>query len=141
METVSTTTTIDLDTRRYGRLLAKALPTVIKSEDENNRMLAIIENLMAKGEHNLTPEEDALLELLIDLVHDYEEKHDPFPPSPPHRMVAFLLEQRGLKPSDLWPVLGSKGRVSEILSGKRAISKAQAKTLAAFFHVNVSLFL
>ncbi len=135
------TTTIDLDTKRYGRLLARALPTVIKSEDENNRMLAIIENLMAKGEHNLTPEEDALLELLVDLVHDYEEKHDSLPPNRPHKMVAFLLEQRGLKPSDLWPLLGSKGRVSEILSWKRAISKAQAKRLAAFFHVGVSLFL
>jgi HTH-type transcriptional regulator/antitoxin HigA len=140
METMSTAT-IDLDTRRYGRLLARALPTVIKSEDENNRMLAIIEDLMAKGEDNLTPEEDALLELLVDLVHDFEEKHYPLPPSPPHKMVAFLLEERGLRPSDLWPVLGSKGRVSEILSGKRAISKAQAKTLAAFFRVGVGLFL
>lgn len=50
-------------------------------------------------------------------------------------MVAFLLEQRGLKPGALWRVLGLKGRVSEILSGKRAISKDQAKKLATFFHV------
>ena len=135
------TTTIDLDTKRYGRLLAKALPTVIKSEDDNNRMLAIIEDLMAKGEDGLTAEEDALLELLVDLVHDFEEKHYPLPSSTPHRMVAFLLEQRGLKPSALWPVLGSKGRVSEILSGKRAISKEQAKKLAVFFHVGVDLFI
>jgi len=135
------TTTIDLDTKRYGRLLAKALPTVIKSEDDNNRMLAIIEDLMAKGEDGLTAEEDALLELLVDLVHDFEEKHYPLPSSPPHRMVAFLLEQRGLKPSALWAVLGSKGRVSEILSGKRAISKEQAKKLAVFFHVGVHLFI
>jgi HTH-type transcriptional regulator/antitoxin HigA len=56
-------------------------------------------------------------------------------------MVAFLLEQRGLKPSELWPVLGSKGRVSEILAGKRSISKDQAKKLAAFFHVGVGVFI
>ena len=135
------TTTIDLDTKRYGRLLAKALPTVIKSEDQNNRMLAIVEDLMAKGEDSLTPEEDALLELLVDLVHDYEERRYPLPSSPPRKMVAFLLEQRGLKPADLWPVVGSKSRVSEILSGKRAIGKEQAKRLAAFFHVGVGLFL
>ena len=134
------TTTIDLDTKRYGRLLAKALPTVIKSEDQNNRMLAIVEDLMAKGEDSLTPEEDALLELLVDLVHDYEERRYPLPSSPPRKMVAFLLEQRGLKPADLWPVVGSKSRVSEILSGKRAIGKEQAKRLAAFFHVGVGLF-
>ena len=135
------TSTIDLDTKRYGRLLAKAHPTVIKSEDENDRMLGIIEGLMAKGEENLTAEEDALLELLVDLVHDFEEKHYPLPPSPPHRMVAFLLEQRGLKPSALWPVLGSKSGVSDLLTGKRAISKDQAKKLAAFFHVGVELFI
>ena len=134
------TTTIDLDARRYGRLLAKALPTVIKSEGENRRMLAITEDLMAKGEDNLTPEEDALLELLVDLVHDFEETHYPLPSVPPHKMVAFLLEQRGLKPRDLWAVLGSRGRVSEILSGKRAISKDQAKKLAHFFHVGVEVF-
>ena len=140
METMSTTT-IDLDTKRYGRLLAKALPAVIKSEDENSRMLGIIEDLMAKGESEFTPEEDALLELLVDLVHDYEGKQYPLPASPPHEMVAFLLEQGGLKPSDLWPVLGSKGRVSEILSGKRAISKDQAKKLASFFNVGLDLFI
>jgi len=140
METMSTGT-IDLDTKRYGRLLAKALPTVIKSEDENNRTLAIIEGLMAKGEEKLTAEEDALLELLVDLVHDFEERHYPLPSSPPHQMVAFLLEQRQLKPSALWPVLGSKSRVSDVLSGKRAISKDQAKKLAAFFHVGVELFI
>ena len=74
-----TMTTVDLDTKRYGKLLAKALPAVIKSDDENNRVLEIIEHLMEKGEQNLTAEEDALLELLVDLVHDYEEKRYPLP--------------------------------------------------------------
>jgi HTH-type transcriptional regulator/antitoxin HigA len=64
--------------------------------------------------------------LLVDLVHD---------------LVAFLMEQRGLKPSALYPVLGTKSRVSEVLSGKRGISKEQAKKLAAFFHVGVELFI
>ena len=104
-------------------------------------MLAIVEGLMAKGERNLTAEENTLLDSLVDLVHDFEERHDPFPSSPPHRMVAFLLEQRGLKASALYPVLGTKSRVSEVLSGKRGISKEQAKKLAAFFHVGVELFI
>ena len=135
----SATTT--LDRKRYGRLLARAVPTVIKSEEEHKRMLALIEGLMMKGEENLVPEEVALLELLADLVHAFETRHVPIPASAPHEMVAFLMEQRGLKPSDLWPVLGSKSRVSEILSGKRSISKEQAKKLAAFFHVRVGVFI
>ena len=135
------TSTCDLDTKRYGRLLAKTVPTVIKSEQENARTLSIIEDLMARGEKALTPEEDALLELLLDLVHAFETKHYPLAADKPHEMVAFLLEQRRLTPSSLWPILGSKGRVSEVLSGKRAISKEQARKLAAFFNVGVQLFI
>ena len=136
-----TTSTCDLDTKRYGRLLAKTVPTVIKSEQENARTLSIIEDLMARGEKALTPEEDALLELLLDLVHAFETKHYPLALDKPHEMVAFLLEQRGLTPSSLWPILGSKDRVSEVLSGKRAISKEQARKLAAYFNVGVQLFI
>ena len=55
-------------------------------------------------------------------------------PGPRRReMVAFLLEQRGLKPSDLWPVIGSKGRVSEILSGKRAWARGRRKSSRSSF--------
>jgi HTH-type transcriptional regulator/antitoxin HigA len=131
----------DLDLKRYGRLLARAVPKVIKTEEENERALAIVESLMAKGEGNMTPEEDALLELLTDLIHDFEEKAYPIQKSEPHKMVAFLLEQRGLTPKDLWPVVGSKSRVSEILAGKRGVTKEQAKKLAAFFHAGVELFI
>ena len=134
-------TATEIDVKAYGRLLSRTVPTVIKTEEENLRMLAIVDKLMAKGEDNLTPEEDALLELLVDLIHDFEEKRYPLPKSEPHKMVAFLLEQRGMKASDLWPVLGSKSRTSELLSGKRDISKDQAKKLAAFFKAPIGLFI
>jgi HTH-type transcriptional regulator/antitoxin HigA len=136
----SLTATIDL--KRYGRLLAKAAPCVIATEEEHERALATVESLMEKGERKMTPEEDALLDLLTNLIRDYEATaYPPRAKSRPHQMVAFLLEQRDLKPSDLWPIIGSKGRVSEILTGKRSISKEQAKKLAAFFHVRVDLFI
>lgn len=131
----------ELDVKAYGRLLARTVPTVIKTPDENLRMVAVVDKLMSKGEDHLTPEEDALLELLVDLIHDFEEKHDPLPKSEPNQMVAFLLEQRGMKASDLWPVLGSRSRASELLSGKREVSKNQAKKLAGFFRVPVDLFI
>ena len=136
-----TTTTEDLDLKRYGRLLAKAVPTVVRTEAENDRLLAIVKSLLEKGEDRLTAEEDALLELLTGLIQDFESRAYPVPKSEPREMVAFLLEQRGLKACDLWPVVGSKGRVSEILAGKRAISKDQAKKLSAFFHVGAGLFI
>src|SRR5438552_7817372 len=135
------TITADLDLKRYGRLLARTAPKVVKTEEENERLLAVVESLMEKGEENFTPEEDALLELLTNLIHDFESKAYPIPKSEPHKQVAFLLEQRGLKPVDVWPVIGSKSRVSELLAGKRSISKEQAKKLAEFFHVRADLFL
>jgi len=136
----SLTATIDL--QRYGQLLAEASPRVIASAGEHERALTIVESLMEKGERNMTPEEDALLDLLTNLIRDYEATaYPPRAKSRPHEMVAFLLEQRGLKASDLWPVIGSRGRVSEIVSGKRSISKEQAKRLAEFFGVRADLFI
>ncbi len=125
----------------YGKLLAKVQPHAIKDEREYDRLVAEAGRLMERGEENLTPEETSLLEMMSILIEEYDRKHYPLKPSQPHRMLAFLLELRDLEPHDLWPVLGSKGRVSEIITGKRAISKAQAKKLAAFFHVTVDLFI
>jgi HTH-type transcriptional regulator/antitoxin HigA len=64
----------------------------------------------------------------------------PLPEAEPHRMLAYLLGERGLAPVDLWSIL-PKSRVSEVLSGKRGISKSQAKQLAHFLRVPVEVFL
>jgi HTH-type transcriptional regulator / antitoxin HigA len=136
------TLTESIDEKRYARLLAKAAPRVIRTEEQNDRALATVESLMAKGERNMTAEEGELLDLLTNLIRDYEATvHPPREKSEPREMLAFLLEQRGLAPKDLWPVIGSKSRVSEILGGKRSMTKEQAKKLAAFFHVGVALFI
>jgi HTH-type transcriptional regulator / antitoxin HigA len=126
---------------RYSSLLAEVAPTVPRTEKENERLLAEIEKLIVKGEKNLSPEEDALLELLTQLVETFERRVYPREKTSPAELVAFLLEQRGLSPSDLWSVLGSKGRVSELLSGRREVSKDQAKRLAAFFHISPAAFI
>ena len=106
--------TTGFDMKRYGRLLAKASPRVIATDQERDRAVAIVESLMEKGERNMTPEEDALLSLVTNLIRDYEAGvYPPRERSKPHRTVAFLLEQRGLSPKDLWPVIGSKGRVGD----------------------------
>ena len=51
------------------------------------------------------------------------------------------MEKSGRTAKDLLAVFGTRGRVSEVLSGKRAISKVQAKQLAAVFRVTVDLFI
>jgi HTH-type transcriptional regulator/antitoxin HigA len=129
-----------LDRTRYRRLIADVAPAIIESAGENERVLAIVEKLMAKGERR-SPEEDAVLNLLVHLVEQFEEKAYPMGETTPAATLAFLIEQRGLKPSALAEVLGSRGRVSEILSSKRSISKEHAKRLADFFHVSPAAFI
>jgi len=129
-----------INPQAYGRLLAKAQPTIIKSEEENDRMLALVERLMAKGDE-LSPEEGKLLELLGRLIADFEEEFYQPREAAPHEVLQELMQARGLKQSDLIEVFGSKSRVSEAVSGKRSISKSQAKALSEFFHVPADLFI
>jgi HTH-type transcriptional regulator / antitoxin HigA len=129
-----------IDERKYQRLLGEALPVVIRTEQEYRRLLHITKQLMEKPEERITEEEGRLLELLSVLVEEYEDRMHPLPKAQPHKMLAYLLEDRGMKPSDLWTVL-PKSRVSEIINGKRSISKSQAKALADLLHVPVELFL
>lgn len=132
--------TITLDSKTYGSLLAAYQPKVIASEDEYNRALESIETLMARGEE-LSPEENSLLELLSILVETYEDSQFPSESSSPQAALLHLMEARGLKQADLVEIIGSKGVVSEIVNGKRSISKAQAKALGEFFNLSPALFI
>jgi HTH-type transcriptional regulator / antitoxin HigA len=132
--------TLVIDNKKYARVLAKVLPRVITSDQEHERILAEVEKLMDKGEHR-TVEEDAVLDLMVRLVKDYEGEHHPLPDPSPHEMLVYLLEQRGLKQADLLPIFKSRGYVSDVINAKRAISKAHAKQLAEFFKVSANLFI
>lgn len=129
------------DARRYGRLLAQTVPVVIHSAAECKRASTEIDRLLRKGSNNLSPEEERLLDLLSTLVERYEDETEIFPPSPPHRTLQFLMEQNDLRQVDLVKIFGSSGRVSEVVNGKRTISKVQAKALGEFFKVSPELFI
>ena len=75
------------------------------------------------------------------LIERFEEEHHPIPDSPPNQVLKTLMEDRGLKQKDLLPIFGSSGTVSEVVNGKRSISKAQAKKLSEFFHVSAEVFI
>lgn len=129
-----------IDNKKYARVLAKVLPRVITTDKEHGRMLVEIEKLMDKGEYR-TAEEDAALDLMVRLIKDYEEEHHPLPDPSPHDMLVYLMDQRNLKQADLLPIFKSRGYVSEVMNGKRGISKVHAKQLAEFFKVSVNLFI
>jgi HTH-type transcriptional regulator/antitoxin HigA len=131
---------LEVDPKRYGRLLARKLPAVIRTEEENERLIADLEQL-DKRHDELSPEEREYAELITVLIEAFEDINYALEGSTPHSRLHSLMEEHGLRQRDLLDVFGSRGITSEVVSGKRAISKAQAKRLAALFHVPADLFL
>jgi HTH-type transcriptional regulator/antitoxin HigA len=129
---------VRFDKAKYRKLVAEALPAVVETEAENERLLAIVEPMMRR---ELTPEEEKLFDLLVKLIEDFEDRHYPTGESSPTEMLKFLMEQKGLRQRDIVHLFGSSGVASEVINGKRAISKNQAKSLAGFFHVSPELFI
>jgi HTH-type transcriptional regulator / antitoxin HigA len=120
-----------------NRIVVKAIET----EEEFDRMAAAVEELMDRGEDNLSPEESALLETLAILIQAYEDRKHPLPSVPPSEMLAYLMKTSGRTAKDLLAVFGARGRVSEVLNGMRSISKEQAKKLARLFGVSADSFI
>ena len=131
--------TTSFDRKKYARLVSHAMPVLVETEEENERLLAEVSRLMDKK--TLSPEETRVLDLLVKLIEDFEDKHYQLNAATPLSVLKHLMESRQVKAKDLWPVFGSRGITSEVLSGKRGISVARAKKLAGFFNVSVELFI
>jgi HTH-type transcriptional regulator / antitoxin HigA len=131
--------TLTFNRNAYGSLLLQYQPKVIQSEEENEAAIALATELEHRA--NLTTEESALLDLLVTLIEQYEAEHYPIPQSSPLDMLIHLMESRECKQEDLIGIIGSRGVVSEVVNGKRSISKSQAKALAEYFNVDVGFFI
>ncbi|MEG3956975.1 transcriptional regulator [Microcoleus sp. MON1_C1] len=130
---------LTFDGASYSKLLAEIAPRAIETEEEYDRLLAVAERLtFAK---NLTPEERALYKLLVTLIEVYETENYPIDKSEPHEILQHIMESSGTRQADLVGIIGSSGVVSEVVNGKRAISKAQAKALGDYFKISPSLFI
>jgi HTH-type transcriptional regulator / antitoxin HigA len=78
---------------------------------------------------------------LARLIEDFEQRFYRPKDATPLEVLEHLMDSTGVKQSQLTDVFGSKGIASEVLNGKRAISKTQAKALANYFHVSADLFI
>ena len=87
-----------------------------------------------------TPQADELALLLV-LVKDYEDKHIHLPELDPIEAIKLRMEERGIKAKDLVGLLGSKGHISSILSGRRELTLKTAKILKDFFNLPSEIFL
>jgi HTH-type transcriptional regulator/antitoxin HigA len=91
----------------------------IKSRRDYLSTLREVESLM--GAKHGTPEGDRL-DVLVTLVEAWEAKHYPIDLPDPVEALKFHMEQKGLAPRDLIPLIGSRNRVSEVLNGKRSLT-------------------
>lgn len=99
---------------------------LIKTESDYKAVLKRIDEIFNSKPN--TPEGDEL-DLLVTLVELYEKEKYPVEAPDPISAIKFRMEQQGLKSKDLIPFIGSKSKVSEVLSGKRALSLNMIRSL------------
>lgn len=113
-------------------------PKIIKNEADYQAALAYLETLMDAQPG--TPEEEEL-ELFALLIETYEQTVFPIDLPDPISAIEFRMEQQGLKRKDLEPYIGSQSKVSEVLSGKRALSMAMIRALHAGLDIPLEVLL
>ncbi len=98
----------------------------IKTARDHELAMAEIECLW--GAASGTPEGDRL-DVLATLIDAYEAQQFPMDPPDPVDATKFRMEQQGLKRKDLEGLIGSRGRIAEVLDRKRALSIAMIRKL------------
>ena len=98
----------------------------IKTKRDYNRALKEIEGLMDAKRN--TPQGDRL-DVLVTLVEAWELKHFPLDLPDAVEAIKYHMDQRGLAPRDLAPLIGSRNRVYEVLARKRPLTLAMVRRL------------
>jgi HTH-type transcriptional regulator / antitoxin HigA len=113
-------------------------PAIIESDDQNDQYTAKLIELKKRG--RLSAEDREYARLLATLIEKYESERFPIPDATPQEILAELIEQNGLRQRDLVPILGPESVVSEIVNGKRPLSKTHIEKLSQRFHVSPAVF-
>jgi len=126
----------------YSDLAEKMPLRPIRSKKDYARATAMLDTLAIRSEGLLSNDERDYMETLTLLVEDYDRKNEPLDLNRPTPIdvLHHLMEENDLNTSDLGRILGSKGVASEILNGKRSLSKTHMMVLAERFNVDVSVF-
>jgi HTH-type transcriptional regulator/antitoxin HigA len=127
---------------KYLALVRKFPLRLIRSEQENEAALAVIEAL---GERQrvrpLEPEEHDYIAVLAKLIEEYENEHYPSGPVSGTAMLAHLIEAKGINKARLAADTGlAESTISQLLQGKRKLSRHTIARFANYFRVEPSLF-
>src|SRR5271166_3761720 len=122
----------------YAALLSETRPEVVRDEKQNQLYIRRLEGLTSKK--SVTRAEEKLIDLLTVLIEDFETKHYPVPDAPPLAIVRHLMETHHLRQKDLVDVFGTESIASEVLHGKRELTKEHITRLSTRFGVSPAVF-
>ena len=114
--------------------------STIRDEAHYARMTQMLESLLDEAGGDERHPIMGLVDIVGDLIEDYETEQHPLPETNGIDALKFLMEQHGLKHGDLQEI-GSQGVVSEILTGKRELNVRQVRALSERFGVSTATFL
>lgn len=100
----------------------------IRTRDDYNKAVALLADLIEKNPAVDTPE-DTKIRVLTNLIEDFENAALPDYEADPIEAIKLRMDQLGLKDKDLVDYLGSRSRVSEVLSGKRPLTVPMIKNI------------
>jgi HTH-type transcriptional regulator/antitoxin HigA len=129
-------------TDRYLELVQQFPLRPLHTKADHQRALALVDQFAVVKEGSLSPGEQDYFETLVLLVDDYESRNDPVDTShvDPIEVLKHLMEEHGMNTTDLGKLFGSKGIASEVLNGKRELSKSHIAALAERFAVGAGVF-
>ena len=111
----------------------------IRDAEHYQRMVFMLEALLDEAGGNENHPAMGLVDIVGDLIEDYETEHHPMPDVTGIQALKFLMAQHGLKQTDLSEI-GSQGVVSEILTGKRDLNIRQIRALSERFGISPATF-
>ncbi len=124
----------------HAAVLAKHPPRIIRTETENEYYTSVLQELDERFAQLSDAEKD-FADLLTLLIEDFESKHYELPKASPLDVIRFLMDQHSLKQRDLLDVFGNASVASEVLSGKRELSKEHIRRLADRFSIPADMLL
>ena len=124
---------------KYLQLLQQFPPRTIKDEEELDKTIAVIDDLLDRP--SLSCEESDYLNVLGTLVFDYEQKTEPILDIYGVELLKVLIAERGLLQKDLVPIFKTESIVSDVITGKRQLTVRHIQELAQFFKLSPAVFL
>jgi HTH-type transcriptional regulator/antitoxin HigA len=112
----------------------------IRNDEEYDRTVALMNNLLDIVGDDENHALSGLVDLVSELVEDYDAEHFAIDASAPKEVLRYLIETRGLKQGDLAAVV-PQSNLSAILAGKRKISATLAGKLVKFFDISPAAFI